>query len=176
MHRLHGLLSAALTFAAVAVGQAVLAGEISPADVTFARGYEASFKRAYGAREVEVLRSQIVDALSQARRSAGSSCTLALKVTLERAAPTHPTMQQQMDNPSLDPIRTVFRDGGASLSGQVLDSSGHVLSVVRYKYFTGGLPPLTPAKDPWGDARIAIDRFSRRLVDACSKQSSSTRN
>jgi hypothetical protein len=155
---------------------ALPAGELSPASVTFAPGYEVTFKNAYGAREVLALRSQILDSLSHSRKSAGGRCSLALNVTLEHAAPTHPTMQQQLDNPSLDPFLTVFFDGGASLSGQVLDADGHVLATVKYDYFNGYLRPLSPAQDSWAEARIAIEAFSSRLVDACIKQSASARS
>jgi hypothetical protein len=176
MRRLHGFLSPALAFSSLTILPVALAGEISPVAVTFAQGYEVTFTKAYGAQEVPVLRSQIVDSLSQSLRSAGSRCSLALDVTVERAAPTHPTMQQQLDNPSLDPTLTVFRDGGASLSGHVLDSSGHVLSTVKYGQFAGDLRPISPARDPWSEARVAIEAFSSRLVSACIKQSASAHN
>lgn len=170
------LLPLALAFVCLAVPPAIRAGQVSPAAVSFDPRYEPAFKKAYGAREVGVLRSEIEDSLSHSLKSAGGRCRLALAVRVRRAAPTHPTMQQQMDNPSLDPFRTVYRDGGASLAGQVLDASGRVLETVRYEYFTGGLPPLSPARDPWGDARIAIDGLSKRLVQACIRQSASAQH
>jgi len=141
--------------------------------VTFAAGYEATFKRAYGANEVPALRSQIMNSVSQSLKSAGNGCSLGLDVTIERAAPTHPTMQQQLNDPSLDPFHTVYRDGGAALTGHVLDPGGRVLATVKYKQFNDLLPPLAVAKDPWADARIVIEMFSRRLVSACIKQSAS---
>jgi hypothetical protein len=172
MHRSRRLLSSALTFASLALPHAVPAADLSPTAVTFAPGYEAAFSKTYGTREVSALRLQIVDLVSHSLRSAGSRCSLTLSVTLERAAPTHPTMQQQLDNPALDPFRTVFRDGGASLTGRVLDSGGHVIATVQYADFNGDMRPISPAKDPWGDARFAIQAFSSRVVDACIKMSS----
>jgi hypothetical protein len=177
MRRLHRLVPCAWAFASLALvlPQAGSAGELSPQAVRFAPGYEATFKEAYGAREVPALRAKVADAVSQRLESAGSACSLRLDVTIDRAAPTHPTVQQQMDNPSLSPVGTVFRDSGASLTGHVLDSRGHVLDTVKYQYFNGYWSLIYPGKDPWSEARIAIDGFSRRLVDACVKQSAAAR-
>lgn len=171
MRKFSPLFPLVLASACLAPSQAVLAGELSPAAVTFAPSHEATFKRQYGAREVQVLRSQIVQSVSQSLKSVGSECSRNLDVTIERAAPTHPTMQQQMRDPSLDPTRTVFRDSGAALTGQVLDSSRRVLATVKYEYFSSYMPIVAPAKDPWSQARVAIDAFSHRLVDACVKHS-----
>lgn len=167
----HPLALLVLTVVCVARPQAMLASELKPADVKFAPQYEPTFTREYGAHEVPVLRAQVVDRVTQSLKSAGDRCTLGLEVTIERASPTHPTMQQQLDNPSLDPRRSVVRDSGASLTGQVLDSSGHVLATVKYDHFNGYQPGLAPAKDPWSEARVAIDGLSHRLVDACIKES-----
>jgi hypothetical protein len=178
MHRSRRLLSSAFGFASLVLPLAVPATEVSPADVTFAPGYEVPFAKAYGEREVSFLRLQIVDSLSQSLKSAGSRCSLAVSVTLERAAPTHPTIQQQMEEPGLDPIRTVYRDGGASLTGHLLDSSGHVIATVKFQGFTGFLLPLysPAAKDPWSEARLEIQQFSGQLAHTCVKQSASAHN
>ncbi len=173
MRRLHPLLPSVLAFALWAPAQAAPASELSPAAVTFAPQYAGTFEQKYGADQVAVLRSEIVDLVSRSLKSAGSRCSLGLDVTVDRAAPTHPTMKQQMDNPSLSAFSTVFRDSGAALTGHVLDASGHVLTTVRYEDFHGYQPGLSPARDPWSEARVAIDSFSQRLVDACVKQSAS---
>ncbi len=176
MRRLHPLLPSVPAFAFLAASQAVLASGLSPAAVTFAPTYEATFKQKYGADQVPVLRSEIVDLVSRSLKSAGTRCSLGLDVTVDRAAPTYPTMKQQMDNPSLSAFRTVFRDSGASLTGHVLDASGHVLTTVTYEDFNGYQPGLSPARDPWSQARVAIDAFSHRLVDACIRQSASNQS
>lgn len=168
---LRRILLPALAFSALLPARQMLAEEFSPSAVTFAPSYEETFKRTYGIREESILRSQVADRIAQSLESVGNRCSRPLNVTIERAAPTHPTIKQQLDNPSLDPVRTVFRDSGASLSGQVLDSSGHVLETVEYEQFNGFQPGLSPAKDPWSEARVAIDGFARRLVNACVKQS-----
>lgn len=149
---------------------AAWAADAPPASVSFAPGYEATVQRMYGTQEVPALRALVADAVAQPLKSARNRCSLGLDVTVERVAPTHPTMKQQMDSPSLDPIRTVYRDGGASLTGHVLDSGGHVLATVKYEHFNDLLRPLVAARDPWGDARSVFEVFSSHLVDACIKQ------
>ena len=171
MHRFSGARQGALLIGWLALLPAAPGAELSPGAITFAPGYEAEFSNAYGAQEVPALRSQILDSVAQSLHAAHGRCARSLDVVLERAAPTHPTMKQQNDDPSLDPIRTVFRTGGAALTGHVLDDSGQVLATVTYKYFTDSLRPISPARDPWSEARNAIGQFSSRLVDACTKQS-----
>jgi hypothetical protein len=175
MLKSRGLLPPSLALILLSVPLAVpgYAAPDAPAAVTFAQGYEPVFTHAYGAREVQVLRSEIIDSVSESRKSAGSRCTLPLNVTLVRVAPTHPTIQQQLDAPSLDPLRTVYRDGGAALRGEVLDPAGQVLDTVKFEYFAAGMGPVSAARDPWGDARRAIEMFSSRLVAACIKQTAS---
>jgi len=121
-----------------------------------------------------VLRSDVVRAVSQSLKAAGGRCTRRLDVTIERAAPTTPTIKQQMDNPTLSPFRTVYRDSGAALQGHVLGPGGHALETVEYQHFNGYAPGLSPARDPWSEARVAIEAFSTRLVNACVKQSAAT--
>ena len=161
-----------LGFGAVLPVQPILASEFSPEAVTFAPGYDATVKDKYGARELSVLRSQVAHTVSRSLESVGGRCNRPLNVTIERVAPTHPTIKQQLDNPSLDPTRTMYRNSGAALAGQVLDSSGRVLTTVKYDYFGGYQLPLSPATDAWSEARVAIEGFSHRLVDACVKHSS----
>lgn len=167
MRTLLPLLTSVLTCASLASR----ASDVSPPPVSFAPGYEATVSRSFGAQEVPALREQITDSVLQSLKSAGTRCRLGVDVTLERVAPTHPTMKQQLDSPSLDPVRTVYRDGGASLTGHVLDSTGRVLATVKYQHFNDLLPSLAVGRDPWSDARHTIEVFSGHLVDSCIKQS-----
>jgi hypothetical protein len=53
----------------------------------------------------------------------------------------------------------------------VLGSDGQVLATVKHQYFTDNLRPISPARDPWSEARVAIGQFSSKLVDACERKS-----
>lgn len=171
MRRLPPLFPPLVALACVASMPALPANGLTSAEVSFAPKYESLFEREYGAREVPVLRSDIVRSVSQSLQAAGDRCGLRLQVTVERAVPTHPTMAQQMRDPSLSPLRTVYRDGGASLTGHVLDASGRVLTTVKYQNFSGYSPDFSAATDPWSEARVAISQFSDRLVTACVEHS-----
>jgi len=149
-----------------------LAAEFSPASVEFAPAVEAALQSKYGAPEAAAVRSIVVDRMSAALKAAGGKCNLALDVVIERAAPSHPTMSQQFNDPSLDPIRTVFNDGGAALTGHVRDAGGRELATVRHKHFNDDLRLTSASKVPWSDARVSIDQFAHMLVAECKRQTS----
>ncbi len=142
----------------------------APVSVEIAPHYQVALQSTYGAREGAVLRSYIVDSTSEALRSAHGECSLSLDVVLERAAPTHPTMKQQDDNPALDPFRSVYVNGGASLTGHIRAADGRTLATVKDSYFADQLPIVSAGKDPWSDARLAIGQFTSKLVKACRRQ------
>jgi hypothetical protein len=142
----------------------------APVSVEIAPRYQAALQSTYGAREGAVLRSYIVDSTSEALRSSHGECSLGLDVVLERAAPTHPTMKQQNDNPALDPFRSLYINGGASLTGHIRAADGRTLATVKDSYFADQLPIVSAGKDPWSDARLAIGQFTSKLVKACRRQ------
>jgi hypothetical protein len=149
---------------------AVLAAEAAPPAVEFAPGYEATLQATYGMQEAPALRLEIVDSISAALRAAHGGCALNLDVVLERAAPSHPTMKQQLDHPGVDPCRSVFLNGGAALTGHVLSADGHVLDTVTHQRFADNRASVSAGKDPWSDARLAIGQFTDKLVRACKRQ------
>jgi hypothetical protein len=160
------LLVAATTLAAATT----LPEPPAPPSVEIAPGYQAALKSTYGAREGTVLRSYILDSTSEALKAAHGECNLGLFIVLERAAPTHPTMKQQDDNPALDPFRSVYVNGGASLIGYLRGADGRTLATVKDKYFADQLRFVSAGKDPWSDARLAIGQFTSKLVKACRQQ------
>jgi hypothetical protein len=160
------LLLAATTLA----GATTLSAQPTPPSVEIAPGYQSALKSTYGVREGTVLRSYILDSTSEALKAAHGECSLSLDIVLERAAPTHPTMKQQDDNPALDPFRSVFVNGGAALTGYVRGADGRTLLTVKDKYFADQLRIVSAGKDPWSDARLAIGQFASKLVKACSRQ------
>ncbi len=82
--------------------------------------------------------------------------------------PTHPTMKQQLDDPSLSPVRTRYL-GGADLVGELRDSKQQVLATVSYRNFADVLAAGSPSLDPWADARQAIDAFAAKLAATWDK-------
>lgn len=156
--------------AVLLVDSAARAAEFSPAVVAFAPGYEAALQAKYGAQEAPALRSEIVDSISTALKAARGDCNLNLDVIMERIAPSHLTIKQQLDDPAMDPLRSVFLNGGAELTGHVRGADGRVLATVKHQHFADDLRSVSPAKDPWSDARVAIGQFTAKLIDACKRQ------
>lgn len=137
----------------------------SPATVTFAPAV-ADRMAAYGQGERAALASAIDTAVARATRKAPLPQGLTIQVTVEDLAPSHPTREQLMANPSLDPTWSQSL-GGAQLAGVVRDASGHILITVTHRYVAPTLGLGSASKDPWADARIAIDQFALKLAAAC---------
>src|ERR1700729_3063739 len=87
--------------ASLLLAQTVFAEASRQATVEFDPAVTASLQRAYGATEAGVLRSAILGALAKQQSHDAIPAGLTLKVTVRNVAPTHPTMKQQLDNPSL---------------------------------------------------------------------------
>ena len=149
---------------AVLLASVVRAGQ-PPATVAFAPAV-ADRMAVYGEGERATLESAIDTALARATRAAPLPAGLTIQVTIEELAPSHPTREQLMANPAVDPIRS-HSLGGAQLAGAVRDASGHVLTTVTHRYFAPTLGLGSASKDPWADARLAIDQFALKLAAAC---------
>ncbi len=133
--------------------------------VTFAPAV-AGRMAAYGEAERATLESAVDTAVQRATRQVPLPAGATIQVTFEELAPSHPTRAQLMANPAADPTRTRFL-GGAGLTGEVRDASGHVLATVRHRYFPPTLRLASASLDPWADARLAIDQFAIKLAAAC---------
>ena len=154
--------------ASLLLAQAVFAEASRSATVDFDPAVTASLQKAYGAKEADVLRSAILAALGKQESHAAIPDGLTLKVVVRNVAPTHPTMKQQTDNPSLSPTRTRYL-GGADLVGEVRDSKQQVLATVKYSDFVGVLGASSPSLDPWADARQVIDTFAAKFAASWDK-------
>jgi hypothetical protein len=130
------------------VGSAARAAEFSPAVLDFPPGYEAALQAKYGAQEAPALRSEVVDSIASALKAAQGDCNLSLDVIMERVAPSHLTIKQQLDDPAMDPLRSVFLNGCAELTGHVRGADGRVLATVNHQHFADDLRSVCPAKDP----------------------------
>lgn len=154
--------------ASVLLAQAVFAEASHETTVDFDPAVTSLLHSDYGTKEAGVLRSAILTALAKEESHAPLPDGLTLKVTVRNVMPTHPTMQQQLDNPSLSPARTRYL-GGADLVGELRDSKQQVLATVSYRNFVGVLPAGSPSLDPWADARQTIDAFAAKLAATWDK-------
>jgi hypothetical protein len=154
--------------AASLLAGAAMADNPAPS-VTLAPALVKTVESRYGANEVPALRAQIMDSITTALKGAGGKCNLSIEIVLEKVAPSHPTVKQQLDDPSQDAFRTRFAYGGAALTGY-LRGSGQEPVIVKHERFADDLRFAAYGKDPWSDARLAIDQFSDKLVSACARQ------
>jgi hypothetical protein len=154
--------------ASLLLAQAAFAEPSPETTVDFDPAVTTLLQKAYGASEAGVLRSAVLTALAKEERHAAIPDGVTLKVTVRKVAPTHPTMKQQLDDPSLSPVRTKYL-GGADLVGEVRDSKQQVLATVSYSNFPDVLPAGSPSLDPWADARVAIDSFAAKLATTWDK-------
>ena len=150
------LLAAALTAAAPPATTV----ELAPAAAAKMPGY--------GEEERAVLSAAIVAAVGRETAGIPAAGGLAIAVTIEDVAPTHPTREQLANNPAVDTVRTTFL-GGAELTGEVRDADQRLVAKVTDRYFARSLELGSRARDPWADARLAIDRFALKLADACRR-------
>jgi hypothetical protein len=136
-----------------------------PTAVDFAPSAATKMQR-YGESQRATLQSAIVSAVSRQSSCNAVPAGLIVDVTVQDVAPTRPTIKQQTDDPTLDPVRTKYL-GGAALSGEVRDANQHVVARVSYRYFPLSLPLGSVSVDPWADARLAIEGFAAKLGAAC---------
>jgi hypothetical protein len=155
-------------WASLLLAQAVFAQAPRDTTVDFDPAVAKLLQTTYGAKEAGVLRSDILTALAKQESHTPIPEGLALKVTVRKVMPTHPTMKQQLDEPFLSAARTRYL-GGADLVGEVLDSRQQVLATISYRNFADVLPAGSPSLDPWADARQTIDAFATKLAKTWDK-------
>jgi len=118
----------------------------------------------YGESEGAAVRDAVVTALS-GTKTPQVPAGLSVGVTVLDLAPSRLTRKQLNDDPSLDVVSSKSL-GGAELKGEVRDAQQHVLTTVSYRYFAPDITAASPARDPWADARVAIDGFAAKLAAA----------
>jgi hypothetical protein len=136
--------------------------------IDFAPVVNAKLAKDYGEAEAATLRKAIRTAVARDESCSGATAAVGVNVTVEDLAPTRPTRKELDDNPSLDVVHSKSL-GGAELRGEVLDAQQRVLTTVSYRYFAPTLTIGSVSRDPWADARLAIDGFAERLASACGK-------
>jgi hypothetical protein len=141
------------------------AAELAVTRVDFAPAAGAKLQD-YGAAEGATVRDAIVSAVAREDRRGSIPPGLGVTVTVLDLAPSRLTRKQLSDNPSLDVVHSKSL-GGAELKGEVRDAQQHLLTTVSYRYFAPTITLGSPARDPWADARLAIDGFAEKLAAAC---------
>ncbi|HWW32015.1 MAG TPA: hypothetical protein VNY70_01485 [Steroidobacteraceae bacterium] len=151
--------------AALALGAASSAASPPAATVEFAPAVAAKMQ-GYGEDQRAPLEKAVLAAVAYGSAKCPAVAGLEIAVTVEDAAPTHPTPAQLAAEPALSPTRSKYL-GGARLRGEVRDASHHVLAEVQHEYFAPTLGLGSSSLDPWADARLAIDQFGFKLTAAC---------
>jgi hypothetical protein len=153
--------------AAVLLSVALLpAAELGVTGIDFAPAVHSKLQGDYGEAEAATLRTAIREAVGREKECSEVPAAIGVNVTVEDLAPTRPTRKELSDNPSLDVVHSKSL-GGAALKGEVLDARQHVLTTVSYRYFAPNITIGSVSRDPWADARLAIDGFAQKLAAAC---------
>ena len=129
-----------------------------------------------GQRDLDALLKKLkTDTIKDLRKkdiAVSDEASLVLKLTLVDAKNNRPTKSQIREQVTLS-IQSI-REGGAELSGELLNASGSSLGTITYTYYDDiFLDGFSQASTTWTDAKEAIDRFSEKLAREFSKASSS---
>lgn len=148
---------AIIALASLAIAPVAMGVEIS---VDFAPEFIEALEDDYGTREGEVLTKEITKDLNRELEKAGVDVAT-IGVTILKATPNKPTMQQLSDNLGLDYSRSISI-GGMKMSADVMDASGNIITSLEYGWFENQLRFAGPTT--WSDARRASDRFAHKLA------------
>ncbi|MGO4410160.1 MULTISPECIES: hypothetical protein [unclassified Brevundimonas] len=85
-----------------------------------------------------------------------------IELVITDLKPNRPTMQQLVDKPGLDAMRSISI-GGAAVEGAVTMANGEV-QPVKYDYYSNTLAEVQ-GFTTWQDAHTAYDRLARNLAD-----------
>jgi len=160
-------LSLALTLTAAA-GQDAAGGSLS---IRIAEPLQKALAASYGSEEALVLQQAVSDGVARATRRArlDTRPQPRTEVLLSDARPSHPTRHQQSQNPGIDPVHSMSL-GGATLSAVLRDADGRELERVSVEHYANSFAEASASLDAWADARLTIDRFADRLVQAYRRQ------
>jgi hypothetical protein len=150
---------AALAFAAALPASALTV------ETRFSAEFQKKLEKDYGEREAKILTDTLVAKVERAFAKQGVKADRVV-VTIEDARPNRPTMQQVMDKPGLDAIRSISL-GGAELTGIAYDASGAEIGKLNYDWYENDLSNVV-GSGTWSDARWTFDRFANRFADKLS--------
>jgi hypothetical protein len=167
--KLRSLLAAAL-IGGLTAGLAVAAAPaaaVSVGPVAIGETLQKALKDRYGVDEAQDLQKAVTESLARSLKEAGAeqgeAAAIRIEVLIDEAIPTHPTRRQMNENPSLDYLASVSR-GGAELHAVLRSADGKVLDHVAYDYYAYSLREVSMSGGAWGDAYLAINRFSDQVA------------
>jgi hypothetical protein len=156
-----------LAAAAMTLAQGAWAQPVAPEQISYSPEFQTALDEELGAREGEILRRAVADAINDelTRRGVSLAGGPSIEVSIIDAQPNRPTMQQLVDTPGLDWGRSISL-GGAELHATLRSSEGVELEEVSHRRFNYTLSELNGAVNTWTEARRAIRRFADKVADA----------
>lgn len=146
-----------LSACVLGLAPAALAGEVN---VSLSETFAEKLDKELGEREGEILTNMLIEDIE--REFAGELAELGdINITIIDARANRPTFKELGDTPGLS--LQSFGVGGASLSGDVLDADGNVLTSLEYKYYETDIRNAY-GRATWSDARRTFDRFADKLA------------
>lgn len=150
------LIAAGLAFAVA------LPAAAQTVQIEFAPAFQKKLDKDYGVREATELKDELQKRVLRAFE-AKSAKPSRLVLTVEDAKPNKPTMQQLIDEPGLDYMRSVS-NGGAEVKGVAFDTSGKQIGEASYHWYETDIS-WSLGKSTWWDARRAFDGFAKRFAE-----------
>jgi len=124
----------------------------------------------YGEKDLNRLNERISTRLEQGFSKKGieisENAPVTLVVTLEDAKPNRPTFEQLSREPGLS--FQSFGNGGAELTGELIDAQGNVLGTMDYSWYENDIREAA-FSGTWSDANIAIRRFAKHAAKDLSQ-------
>ncbi|HWQ86516.1 hypothetical protein [Brevundimonas sp.] len=115
-----------------------------------------------GQRDIQEQASRLADVVRQTLARHGALDGAEINLTLTDLRPNRPTMQQMVDRPQLDGIRSISI-GGAAISGHVTTADG-LIHPVEYDWYSTSLADVW-GFSTWQDAERAYRRLADNLAD-----------
>lgn len=115
-----------------------------------------------GQRDIQEQASRLADVVRRTLARHEALDGAEINLTLTDLKPNRPTMQQMMDRPGLDGIRSVSI-GGATISGHVTTADG-LIHPVKYDWYTTDIGQVY-GHAVWQDADRAYLRLANNLAD-----------
>ncbi len=122
----------------------------------------AKTARELGEREVQQQADDLTRVVERVLTARHALDGARIELTITDLKPNRPTMQQAVNQPGLDMMRSLSI-GGAAIEGTVTTASGEVHQV-KYDYYSTNLADVR-GFSTWQDAGTAFDRLARNLAE-----------